>query len=67
MCCNFNLYYVLYFYAIYFLKFIVHKTNSEMVKCEMVKLTGREKTNMSDADVVVRDDVGWYKLLLERW
>jgi hypothetical protein len=27
-CCNFNLYYVLYFDVIYFLKLIVHETNS---------------------------------------
>jgi hypothetical protein len=27
--------------------------NSEMVKCKMVMLTGREKTDVTDADVVV--------------
>jgi hypothetical protein len=52
-CCNFNLYYVLYFDVIYFLKLIVHETNSEMVKLTKryktdiidgtMKLTGREK------------------------
>jgi hypothetical protein len=31
----------------YFLKFVVHELNSEMVKSGMVVLTGREKT---DAD-----------------
>jgi hypothetical protein len=36
----------------YFLKFIVHELNSEMVKSEMTLLTGREK---SDGDVAV----GW--------
>jgi hypothetical protein len=38
----------------FFLKFVVHKMNSEMVKSKMVKLTG-EKANMVDADMVV----GW--------
>jgi hypothetical protein len=38
---------------IYFLKFVVHKLNLEMVKSEMVKLTVREKTEVADADVVV--------------
>jgi hypothetical protein len=27
------------------LKFVVHKSNSEMVKSEMVVLTGKEKTD----------------------
>jgi hypothetical protein len=57
MCCILNSYYVLYFQfnVIYFLKFIVHKTNSKMVKSGMVKLTGREKTDVTDIDVTV----GW--------
>jgi hypothetical protein len=33
-----------------FLKFVVHKLNSRMVKFRMVVLTGREKTDMA---------VGW--------
>jgi hypothetical protein len=51
MCCNSNLYYVLYFqlYA-NFLKFIVHATYLEMVKPGMVKLTWREKAGVA---------VGW--------
>jgi hypothetical protein len=36
-----------------FLKFVVHKLNSEMVKSEMMVLTEREKTNMADDDVIV--------------
>jgi hypothetical protein len=36
-----------------FLKFIVHEMNSEMVKSGMVVLTGREKTDVTDTDVVV--------------
>jgi hypothetical protein len=34
MCCNFNLFYVSYFKFLYnyFIKFIVHKINFEMVK-----------------------------------
>jgi hypothetical protein len=31
---------------IYFLKFVVHKMNSEMVKFKIVKLTKREKTDV---------------------
>jgi hypothetical protein len=38
---------------IYFLKFVVHKMNSEIVKSGIVKLTGREKVDVADADVVV--------------
>jgi hypothetical protein len=36
-----------------FLKFIVHELNSEIVKSGMVVLTGREKTNVTDTDMVV--------------
>jgi hypothetical protein len=38
---------------VYFLKFVVHKINSEMVKSRMVVLTGRKKSDMVDADVVI--------------
>jgi hypothetical protein len=30
----------------YFLKFVVHEFNSEMIKFEMVVLIGREKTDI---------------------
>jgi hypothetical protein len=36
-----------------FLKFIIHKMNYEMIKSEMMVLTGREKINVADADVTV--------------
>jgi hypothetical protein len=39
--------------SIYFLKFIVHKMNSEMVKFRMVMMTGREKADVADADMTV--------------
>jgi hypothetical protein len=44
-----HLFYVsfLNFYAIVFLKFVIHKMNSEMVKFEMVVLTRREKVDMT--------------------
>jgi hypothetical protein len=38
-----------------FLKFVVHKLNSEMVKSGMVVLTVRGKLDVTDADVTV----GW--------
>jgi hypothetical protein len=38
-----------------FLKFVVYKINSEIVKSEMVVLTGREKADVVDVDVTV----GW--------
>jgi hypothetical protein len=38
---------------VYFLKFVVDEINSEMVKCKMVVLTGREKTDVSDADIAM--------------
>jgi hypothetical protein len=47
MYCIFN------FYVICFLKFIVHTTNSKMVKSRMVKLSGRDKTVVTDANMVV--------------
>jgi hypothetical protein len=36
-----------------FIKFIVHELNSEMVNSGMVLLTGREKTDVPDVDVLV--------------
>jgi hypothetical protein len=42
--------------------------NSEMVKYGMVMLTGREKTDITDADVTVGWMlVDWCRLLLDRW
>jgi hypothetical protein len=41
--------------SIYFLKFIVHEMNSEMVKFRMVMLTGRGNADVTDADMTV----GW--------
>jgi hypothetical protein len=38
---------------VYFLKFVVHEINSEMVKSKMVVLTEREKTDVSDADIAM--------------
>jgi hypothetical protein len=37
----------------YFLKFVVHELNSEIVKSKMVVLTEKEKTDVADTDVVV--------------
>jgi hypothetical protein len=37
----------------YFLKFVIHKMNSEMVKSGMVLLSGREKSDMADVDVAM--------------
>ncbi len=50
-----NLFYISYFNFLcnYFLKFIAHKINSKIIKSEMVMLTRREKTDMTDADVSV--------------
>jgi hypothetical protein len=39
----------------YFLKFVIHELNSEMVNSGMVVLIGRENTDVTDADVAV----GW--------
>jgi hypothetical protein len=36
-----------------FLNFVVYEINSKMVKCGMVVLTGRENTDVTDADMVV--------------
>jgi hypothetical protein len=38
---------------VYFLKFVVHKINSEMVKGGMVVLTMREKSDVTATDVTV--------------
>jgi hypothetical protein len=38
-----------------FLKFVIHKMNSEMHKSGNVVLTGREKADMTDTDVAM----GW--------
>jgi hypothetical protein len=55
MRCNFNLFYVSYFKFLYnyFLKFVVHKINSKMVKFRVMKLTGREITDVTDTDVIM--------------
>jgi hypothetical protein len=47
------MYCILHFYAIYFLKFVIHKINSKIIKSEIVKLTRRENVDIADADVVV--------------
>jgi hypothetical protein len=40
---------------VYFLKFVVHEINFEIVKSGMVVLTGREKADVTDANMTV----GW--------
>jgi hypothetical protein len=66
MCCNPNSFYVSYFNFLYncFLKFIIHKINSKMIKSRMVMLTREEKAAVSDANVYVgwmlRVGVGYY-------
>jgi hypothetical protein len=59
MCCNPKLFYVPYFKFLcnYFLKFVAHKINFEMVKSGMVVLTEKEKTDVTDADVSVELDI----------
>jgi hypothetical protein len=37
----------------YFLKFVVHKLNFEIVRSKMMLLTKREKIDMTDTDIVV--------------
>jgi hypothetical protein len=62
--CNFLIYYVISifkFYVsfkiynkiklVYFLKFVVHKINSKIIKSEMVVLIGRE--NVDDTDIIM--------------
>jgi hypothetical protein len=55
MCCNSNLFYVSYFKFLYnyFLKFTIQNTNFEMIKSAMVILIAREKSDVTDTDVVV--------------
>jgi hypothetical protein len=55
MCCNPNLFYVSYFKFLYnyFLKFTIQNTNFEMIKSAMVILIAREKSDVTDTDVVV--------------
>jgi hypothetical protein len=52
--CN---YYVLSFKliynSVYFLKFVVHKINSEMIKSEMVVLIGKENDDVINANMTV--------------
>jgi hypothetical protein len=50
-----RLFYVSYFIFLYncFFNFIVQKINFKMVKCGMMMVTGREKIDMVNADVVV--------------
>jgi hypothetical protein len=54
------MYRILIFLYNCFLNFVVQKMNSKMVKFGMVVLTGREKSDVADANVVV----GW---MLEPW
>jgi hypothetical protein len=66
MCYNFLIMYCIFSCnIIYFLKFVIYKINSKMFKSGMVKLAGRE-----NSDVMILmcglNDVGWYRLLLER-
>jgi hypothetical protein len=37
----------------YFLKYIVHELNYEMVKSKMMVLAGRENTDITNADVTM--------------
>jgi uncharacterized protein YacL len=55
LCVVILIYFVSYFNFLYnyFLKFIVYKIHSEMVKSEMMILTGREKTDMIDTDMII--------------
>jgi hypothetical protein len=39
--------------SVYFLKFIIHEMNSEMVKFRMLVLTEREKSDVTDTDVAM--------------
>jgi hypothetical protein len=48
------MYYIFSCNQIYFLKFVVHKINSKMVKSRMVVLTRREKVNVTDDNVAMR-------------
>jgi hypothetical protein len=50
---NRHLFYVSYFKFVYnyFLKFIIHEINSEIVKSKIMVLTEREKIHMTDSDM----------------
>jgi hypothetical protein len=50
-----HLFYVLYFNFLYnyFLKFVIHKINFEIVKFKMILLTEKEKTDVVNADMTV--------------
>jgi hypothetical protein len=50
-----KLFYVSYFKFLcnYFIKFVVHKINSKIIKSEMVVLTIRGKVNVANTDVVM--------------
>jgi hypothetical protein len=39
---------------LYFLNFIIHEINSEMIKFEIIVVTRKEKYDMTDADMTVR-------------
>jgi hypothetical protein len=55
MCYNPNLFYVSYFKFLYnyFLKFTIQNTNFEMIESAMVILTAREKSDVTDTDVIM--------------
>jgi hypothetical protein len=45
------MYHILIFMQLFFLKFVVHEINFEIIKSEMMVLTERENTDMTDIDV----------------
>jgi hypothetical protein len=47
------MYHILNFYAIVFSNSLSKKINFKMVKCEMIILIEREKTDVADTNVVV--------------
>jgi hypothetical protein len=47
------MYYIFNFNIICFLRFVIHKINSEMLNSRIMKLTGREKTDVNDDNVIV--------------
>jgi hypothetical protein len=47
-----NMYHILNFY-VFFLKFVVHEINSEMIKSRMVVRTRRENADVINADMAV--------------
>jgi hypothetical protein len=46
-------YCIFYFNVIYFLKFIIHKINFKMIKSEMMILIRREKSDVTDTDMII--------------